>query len=219
MAGRSPILSMGGSGLNPLRVCSKFNLACAAPENKARNLRELSQMDSRQGDCEPTCHRHRHRHSHSNGHCHLPLAYWPTFFETWACFNFLILGECYHSLLCSFSLNCILCRTKGGDPAVAVSQSNLQLLPHFRAAFGHPFASLSPPLCPFLLARCERLHSWRHPSDVLMIFLVCIFCVCNFPALNCFCVLLQCFIFLVFHFIQFIFLLVSRRVLVVLPFA
>lgn len=59
----------------------------------------------------------------------------------------------------------------------------------------------------------RRLHRLgRHrPSDILMIFRVRIFCVCNFPALNCFYVLALLYLaFLLFSIIyNFIYFLVA----------
>jgi len=89
----------------------------------------------------------------------------------------------------------------------AKSQLLLFLSPIYNCCHisGHLMASA-------LSRHLHRRHRVRHrPSDILMIFRVRIFCVCNFPALNCFYVLdllfflillLFCFS-LVFHFIQF----------------
>lgn len=78
------------------------------------------------------------------------------------------------------------------------------------------------------LQRPQRLHCRHRPSDILMIFRVRIFCVCNFPALNCFYVfalprcllLLLLFRLLLFSILyNFIYFLVSRRVFVDVLFA
>lgn len=74
------------------------------------------------------------------------------------------------------------------------------------------------------LQRPQRLHCRHRPSDILMIFRVRIFCVCNFPALNCFyvfalprCLLLLLLLFSILY--NFIYFLVSRRVFVDVLFA
>lgn len=93
---------------------------------------------------------------------------------------------------------------------------------------GHLLAESLPPLAEGNLQRPQRLHCRHRPSDILMIFRVRIFCVCNFPALNCFYVfallryllLLLLFRLLLFSILyNFIYFLVSRRVFVDVLFA